>query len=44
MEALSEWEKDYKSMQENMIIGESLSWTNLLESIQRIEDYFNNKL
>lgn len=44
VEVLSEWENDYKSMQENMIIGKSLSWENLLESIQRIEDYFNNKL
>lgn len=44
MEVLSDWEKDYKAMQENMIIGENLSWTNLLESIQYIEDYFNNKL
>lgn len=44
MEVLSDWKKDYKAMQENMIIGESLDWKNLLKSIQHIEDHFNNKL
>lgn len=36
------WEQDYKTMQENMIVGESLSWNKLLERIKDIENGFNN--
>jgi hypothetical protein len=36
-----EWKSDYKTMQENMIVGESLSWSDLLKSIKDIENLFN---
>ncbi|WP_417443268.1 nucleotidyl transferase AbiEii/AbiGii toxin family protein [Joostella sp.] len=36
------WEQDYKTMQENMIVGKSLSWNKLLERIKDIENGFNN--
>lgn len=37
---LNEWEKDYKEMQENMIIGESKSFENLLQSMKIIMEKF----
>lgn len=38
---LEKWEADYRTMQENMIIGESLKWTELLYRIKKIEERFN---
>ncbi len=40
-EILSKWEQDYKTMQDHMIIGESLSWSNLLNQMKKIQDLFN---
>ncbi|MEZ0454754.1 nucleotidyl transferase AbiEii/AbiGii toxin family protein [Sphingobacterium thalpophilum] len=40
---MEKWEADYKTMQENMIIGESLNWDELLGAIREIEVLFNNK-
>lgn len=40
---IAKWEADYKTMQENMIIGESLQWENLLERIREIEWKFNHQ-
>lgn len=40
-EILKNWEADYKTMQENMIVGESLPWKKLLERIKTIQDRFN---
>ena len=40
-EVLKNWEADYKTMQENMIVGESLPWEKLLERIKTIQDRFN---
>lgn len=40
-EVLKNWEVDYKTMQENMIVGESLPWEKLLERIKTIQDRFN---
>ncbi|MGQ1891172.1 nucleotidyl transferase AbiEii/AbiGii toxin family protein [Thermophagus sp. OGC60D27] len=37
------WEQDYKTMQENLIVGESLPWRELLKSVKLIEDKFNKK-
>lgn len=37
----SKWEEDYKTMQEHMIVGESLKWNKLLDRIQAIENLFN---
>lgn len=42
VEVIKEWEADYKSMRENMIVGESLTWEDLLKSVQRIQDSMNN--
>jgi len=39
---MEKWDADYKTMQENMIIGESLKWEELLGRIREIEDKFNN--
>ncbi|RKF33304.1 hypothetical protein BCY89_13575 [Sphingobacterium siyangense] len=41
-EIIKEWEADYKTMRENMIVGESLTWADLLKSIKGIEDSMNN--
>ena len=41
-EIISKWEDDYKIMQENMIVSESLNWVELIEEIKRIEDSFNH--
>ncbi|RZK50099.1 MAG: nucleotidyl transferase AbiEii/AbiGii toxin family protein [Pedobacter sp.] len=38
---MDKWEADYKTMQENMIIGESLKWEELLGRIKKIEGRFN---
>lgn len=38
---MEKWESDYRTMQENMIIGESLKWEDLLERIKEIEGGFN---
>lgn len=38
---MNKWELDYKTMQENMIIGESLKWDKLLDRIREIERRFN---
>lgn len=42
-EIMEKWEADYKTMQENMIIGESLKWGELLRRIREIEERFNNR-
>lgn len=41
-EVLKKWEADYKTMQEHMIVGESLKWNELLAQIKSIQDRFNN--
>ena len=38
---IEKWEADYKTMQENMIIGESLNWEELLDRVKEIEERFN---
>lgn len=38
---MEKWEIDYKTMQENMIMGESLKWEELLDRIREIEGRFN---
>lgn len=43
-EVLKKWEADYKIMQENMIVGESLSWTEILERMQNIQNKLNNQI
>ena len=40
-EIVDKWEADYKTMQENMIVGESLTWEELLKSIKHIENLLN---
>ncbi len=40
-EVIKNWEQDYKTMQENMIVGDHLNWDNLLKRIKNIEDRFN---
>jgi len=40
-EIVDKWEADYKTMQENMFVGESLSWEELLQSIKHIENLLN---
>lgn len=40
-EIVDKWEADYKTMQENMIVGESLSWEKLLARIKDIETLLN---
>lgn len=42
-EVIALWKDDYRVMQENMIIGESLGWDDLLRRIRQIEDRFNRK-
>lgn len=41
-EVLSKWKEDYKTMQENMIVGESLDWDELLERMKYVENEFNS--
>lgn len=41
---MDKWEADYKTMQENMIIGDSLNWDELLGRIWEIERRFNSIL
>jgi predicted nucleotidyltransferase component of viral defense system len=40
-EVLSKWKEDYKTMQKNMIVGESLSWESLLKNMKHIENSLN---
>ena len=40
-EVRSRWKEDYKTMQENMIVGDSLEWEELLGKMKKIEDHFN---
>lgn len=40
---IKDWERDYKTMRENMIVGESLKWDNLLKRIREVENRFNKK-
>ena len=40
---MAKWEADDKTMQENMIIGESLKWAKQLDRIMEIEGRFNNE-
>ncbi|EHQ44319.1 nucleotidyl transferase AbiEii/AbiGii toxin family protein [Myroides odoratus] len=40
-ELLERWAEDYKTMQEHMIIGNSLNWTDLLNRLKEIENKFN---
>lgn len=40
-EVISKWKEDYKVMQENMIVGNSLGWDELLKRIKQIENIFN---
>lgn len=39
---IEKWEADYKTMQENMIIGESLKWEELLERMKEIQSQIND--
>ena len=41
-EVIKDWESDYKTMQENMISGNSLKWKELMKRIKEIQDRFNN--
>ncbi|RAV28909.1 nucleotidyl transferase AbiEii/AbiGii toxin family protein [Sinomicrobium soli] len=38
---IKDWEQDYKTMQENMIVGESLPWRKLMERMKEIENKLN---
>ncbi|MBS9773772.1 MAG: nucleotidyl transferase AbiEii/AbiGii toxin family protein [Tenacibaculum sp.] len=38
---IKKWKEDYKSMQENMISGESLQWEELLDNIKKIQNNIN---
>lgn len=40
---INKWEADYKTMQENMILGKSLGWNDLIDRIKTIEMRFNNQ-
>ena len=40
---MEKWKADYKTMQENMIVGESLKWDELLNRIKQIEERFNGR-
>ncbi len=40
---MDKWAADYKTMQENMIVGDSLKWEKLISEIHAIEDAFNKK-
>jgi predicted nucleotidyltransferase component of viral defense system len=41
-EIQADWEKDYKSMQENMIYGESLAFNKLLERLKVLKERFHS--
>lgn len=41
-EVIYKWKDDYKTMQENMIAGESLDWEYLIARIKEIETRFNS--
>lgn len=41
-EKLKDWKLDYKTMQDNMIVGESLTWSKLVERIREIEKRFRD--
>lgn len=38
---LKDWEKDYKTMQEHMIAGDSLKWEELITRIKELQKRFN---
>lgn len=40
-EKLKDWESDYKTMQDNMIVGTSLKWVTLIERMREIEKRFS---
>ena len=42
-EIIKNWEADYNTMQENMIVGESLKWEDLLKKIKEIENKLNRQ-
>ncbi len=42
VELLPQWEADYKQMQENMIYGESLPFTQLIEKLKILQNRINN--
>lgn len=42
-EIISTWEHDYKTMQNFMIVGESLPWEILIQRITKIQNLINNK-
>ena len=41
-EVIDLWERDYKLMQENMIVGDSLSFSDLIEKLKLIQEKFKN--
>lgn len=41
-EVVKNWQDDYATMRENMIVGDSLPWEKLLERIAEIEKRFNS--
>lgn len=43
-EVVSSWKSDYKAMQENMIIGRSLDWEELIQKIKEMENQLNKRL
>ena len=40
-EVLHKWENDYKLMQQNMIVGDSLSFSKLIEKIKVLQNKIN---
>jgi predicted nucleotidyltransferase component of viral defense system len=42
IEIIDQWEKDYKIMQQNMIYGESLSFSELIERMKELRSRLNN--
>lgn len=38
---IDKWESDYKSMQEDMIYGDSLSFSELIEKVSQLNNYIN---
>lgn len=41
-EKLKDWESDYRTMQDNMIVGASLKWVTLIGRMREIEKRFRN--
>jgi len=39
---LTEWEEDYKLMQENMIYGEALPFAELIKKLKKLQSHLNN--